>query len=361
MRECLDRVQKWIGWGNEPPAEEGTWKIGKGFALGNKYSPPGLVDSALVKVHPDATLEVRHSSNEIGMGVNTVAAQIVAEIFGVPMDSVKVVSGDTERCPYGWPPVGSHTTFCLGNALLAACEDAKRQLFEVAAPKLGVRPELLEIRDKKIYVKGHPGKEIRVQELFNPVGYGIPWTKPEIIGQCSFEIPGIPEDPETGQSERMVTDYCYGAQAVEAAVNVKTGKIKILRSVGCFDAGQPINPQLCEGQIEGGMVMGLGSALYEEMVMENGVVLNPSFLDCKILSAEDLPGNKNFEAMLAGVPHREGPFGAKGLGEGVMIPAAPAVSNAVYNAVGVRIKELPITSEKVLKALKEKAAVKANA
>jgi len=132
------------------------------------------------------------------MGVNTVVAQIVAESFGIPVDYVKVVSGDTAVCPYGWPPVGSHTTFYLGNALLIACEDAKRQLFEIVAPRLGVRAELLEIRDRKVYVKGHPGKELEIRELFRPIGQGIPPTKPEIIGQGSFHIPGIPEDPETG-------------------------------------------------------------------------------------------------------------------------------------------------------------------
>ncbi len=181
-------------------------------------------------------------------------------------------------------------------------------------------------------------------------------NKGEIIGKCIFDLTGVPEDPETGQSERIVAYYSYGAQAVEVAVDVETGEVKVLKSAGCFDAGTPINPKMCEAQIEGGIAMGMGAALYEEMVLDNGLLLNPNFIDYKIAIAESLPAMENVGVFLAGVPHRDGPFGAKGLGEGVAIPYPPAISNAIYNAVGVRIKELPISSEKLLRVLKEKMA-----
>jgi len=354
IEECLDKAQKWIEW-DKKPVQEGSWKRGKGIALGCKGTQTGFPSSALVKVHPDGSVEVRHSSQEIGMGVDTVVAQIAAESFGISMDSVRVVSGDTATCPYGYAPVSSRETFHMGNAVLAACEDAKRELFEVASPKLGVPIELLETRDRKVCVKGQPGKEVRIPLLFRPPGVGYALAKCEIIGKSTFEVPLIPEDPETGQSERQVSSYGYGAQAVEVAVDVETGEVRVLRSVGCFDGGTAINPKMCETQIEGGVGMGIGAALYEELLIsEKGETLNPNFRDYKIPTAEDMPNNANVVAMLAPAPHPEGPFGAKGLGEQVMIPYAPAVSNAIYNAVGVRIKELPITPDKILKALKEK-------
>lgn len=131
--------------------------------------------------------------------------------------------------------------------------------------------------------------------------------------------------------------------------------LSILRSAGCFDGGTPINPKMCEAQIEGGIGMAIGAALYEEqLISDKGETLNPNFRDYKIPTVEDMPDNANIATMLAPVPHSEGPFGAKGIGEETTIPCPPAVPNAIYNAVGVRIKELPITSEKVLKALKEK-------
>ncbi|MFC1872819.1 xanthine dehydrogenase family protein molybdopterin-binding subunit [Chloroflexota bacterium] len=354
VEQGLEQVQKWIGWGEEPSPQDGPWKSGKGIALGNKYTNPAYPSSALVKVHPDGSIEVRHSSHEIGMGVDTVVAQIAAESFGIDIDQIKVVSGDTDVCPYGFAPVSSRETFHTGNAVLRACEDAKRQLYEIAAPKLGVPAAQLETRDRKVCIKGHPGKEMEIRELFRPPGVGHALSGGEIIGKYTFMSPFIPEDPETGQSERIVSYYSYIAQAVEVAVDVETGKVKVLRSAGCFDMGTPINPKMCEAQIESGIAMGIGSALYEELVMSDGVILNPSFVDYKVPSAECLPNTEDLAALLAGAPHREGPFGAKGLGEGVMIPYPPAVSNAIYNAVGVRIKELPITSEKVLRALKEK-------
>ena len=146
--------------------------------------------------------------------------------------------------------------------------------------------------------------------------------------------------------------FCHGAYAIEVAVNIETGEVKIISVAGCFDMAQPINPQLCEAQMESGITMGIGHALYEEMAMSDGVILNPSFVDYKMPTAECLPSVDNIRVALAGTPHRDGPFGAKGFSEGVLTPMPAAVANAVYNAVGVRIKDLPITSEKVLKALK---------
>lgn len=168
-----------------------------------------------------------------------------------------------------------------------------------------------------------------------------------------FYIEGVTdEDFETGQGTKLTASYGYAAQAVEVAVDTETGIVKVLRWVNAFDMGTPINPKLCEGQMEGGAGMGIGSALYEELVMDNGKILNPGFRDYRFPSTKEIPSGNNMKSMTVEAPHREGPFGAKGAGEAAMTPSAPAIANAIYNAAGVRITDLPITPEKVLKALR---------
>ena len=133
---------------------------------------------------------------------------------------------------------------------------------------------------------------------------------------------------------------------------MNTGAIELVRAGTCFDMGQPINPKLCEGQMEGGLGMGIGNALYEEMISKAGSIANPNFLDYKFPSSLDLPYRANIKSMIAAIPHQEGPYGAKGFGEGTLVAVAPAIANAVYRATGARVKDLPITKEKVLNALK---------
>jgi len=353
--KCLDKIRHWIEWDKKPHQEEGPWRRGKGIALGTKFTTAGYQSSAVVKVQPDGSIEVRHSSNEIGEGINTVAAQIAAESFGVSIDRIRVLGGDTSICPYGHVSASSRETFHIGNAILIACSEAKKDLFEMAAPKLGVLAQSLDIKDRKVFVKGQPEKSIEVTKLFSPSGLGYAPGKCEIIGKCTFEIPAIPEDPGTGQSERIAVYYMYGAEAVEVAVDTETGEVRILKNAGCFDGGTPINPKMCEGQIEGGMTMAFGAALYEQQLYgQKGELLNASFHDYKIPTIEDVPDNASMVALLEPVPQPDGPFGAKGIGEVCSIPAPPAISNAIYNAVGVRIKELPITGEKIVKALNKK-------
>ncbi|MFC2047484.1 xanthine dehydrogenase family protein molybdopterin-binding subunit, partial [Chloroflexota bacterium] len=351
--ECLYKVEKWIEGNKVSPKEEGQWRRGTGIALSNKFTRLAAPSCAIVKVYPDGVVEVRHSSDEIGQGINTVVAQIAADSFGISVDQVKVVSGNTTTCPYGWPPLSSRETFYMGNAVLVACQDAKNQLFKIAAPMLGASIEELETKDRKVYMKGNEDKEIEIKGLFRPKGLGNALGVGEIIGTGLFDIPGTPEDPETGQCERMAAYYNHGVQALEVAVNIETGQVKVLKSAACFDVGQPINPKMCEAQIESVLNQGIGTGLYEMMVLDDeGVLLNPDFTNYKIPTACDVPDIDNVAIMLTGVPHRDGPFGAKGLGEGVLLPFAPALSNAIYDAVGVRIRELPISREKVFMALK---------
>jgi len=349
VKECLDRVTEWIEWNKKSEEVEGPWRKGKGIAIGNKYTMGGFSSAATVKVYPDGLVEVRHGASEMGQGLNTVVAQIAAEEFGVSVNRVRVRWGDTFLCPYDLGGVSSRLTFHTGNAVRRACQDAKRQLFEIASGILRVNIADLETKAGNIYVVGLPNRRLKITDLFN--WEGVPIKGGEILGTGSYHGPAVAEDPETGQSERMVVYYAHMAVAVEVAVNVETGEVKILRITGAVDP-TPINPKMVEGQIEGGMAQAIGSAIWEEIVLNEGVVVNPNFMDYKIPTSLDLPSNKNTKTMIVPLPHAEGPFGAKGVGELTMVPVAPAIANAVYNAVGIRIMDLPISRQKVLDAIR---------
>jgi CO/xanthine dehydrogenase Mo-binding subunit len=345
----LTKVAEGLEWGKQPDESIGPWKRGNGIAIGNKYIPAAITSCAHVKVHPDKVLEVRHSLDEEGQGITTVAAQIVAEEFGVSVADIRVVWGDTAFMPWDWASIGSRSTWTLGNALLRACQDAKRQIFQLTAPKLGVNSDDLETSDWQVFARGFPGKVIQITDLFSPLGF-IPGVG-ELMGKGEYTCPKTPEDEETGQAERAAACYMHGAYGVTVSVNVETGEVRLESITGCFDMGQPINPKMCEQQIEGGIGQGIGPMFYEEMVEDNGAVVNTDFADYKVPTAVEMPDNQNLNCMIEAVPHIEGPFGAKGLGEGVLVALAPALANAVYNATGVRIKEMPLTRERVWRAL----------
>jgi carbon-monoxide dehydrogenase large subunit len=352
-KKCLDKVVEWLERNGPHEPIGGPWKRGKGIALANKYTVAATTSCVHVKVHPDNVVEVRHSLDEMGQGINTVVAQVAAEEFGIPSDNVKVVWGDTAFMPYDWVSMASRSTWQLGHATQRACQDAKRQIFELAALKLGANVRDLETHNWNVYVKECPSKATPISDLFSPLGI-VPGLG-DIMGQGEYTSPKIPEDEKTGLSEKAATSFAHGACGVEIAVNTETGEVRVERIVCAFDMGQPINPKMCEQQIEGGLVQAIGSTLYEEMLTENGAVTNPTFLDYKIPTTMDIPSRENMKCILAPVPDPEGPFGAKALGEAVLAPIAPAIGNAFCNATGVRKKDLPFTREKVLEAIKNKS------
>jgi CO/xanthine dehydrogenase Mo-binding subunit len=356
VADCLDKICESIRL-NEKSADEGPWRKGKGLALGNKYSSPGSHYGARIHVTENERVVIYHGADAIGQGVNTVMAQIAAEEFGVLPDSVDVVFSDTAVTPYfGHGSTSSRTTFNLGNALRRACDAAKREILERASVRLEAPPEVMAIGNMEVYVKSHPNRKIKVRELFSPAIGG------EIVGSADYKTECIADDPSTGQldpalagqGKRFMAFYAYAAKAVEVAVNIESGEIKVLRCHGAIDLGKAINPKICEQQSEGGMAMGIGSALYEETLMQDGRILNPSFTDYRVPLATQMPANENMKSLFVeSAPHKDGPFGAKGFAEGVVTGMEPAIANAVFNAVGVRIKELPISPEKILRALRQ--------
>lgn len=352
VRECLDKVVEWISWNEKPIKEIEPWKRGKGIAIGNKSLLGGSSSVIIVRVGQDGKIEVRTGATEIGQGIMTCLAQIAAEEFSISVDRIKVVSGDTIFCPFDFGTVASRSLFHNGNALIIACKDAKRQLYEMAGLKLGISPDDLATANGKIYAKVTPERSLKIEDLFTPAG--VPPEKREILASGSYTGPLMPVEPDTGQSERYVIDYSHAACAVEVAVNVETGEIRILKSVLACDVGRAINPKVVEAQIEGGMGMGIGSAIYEEVALDNGAVVNPTLVDYRIPTTGDIPSGENNESMIVEIADEEGPFGAKGVGELPLVAVAPAIANAVYNAVGVRIRDLPLSKEKVLEGIKKR-------
>jgi CO/xanthine dehydrogenase Mo-binding subunit len=368
--ECMDKVTKAINLHEKSPSK-GAWRMGKGIALGNKYSTAPMLCEARIKIAEDEKVILYHSADDIGMGVNVAMSQIVAEEFSITMDDVKVIFSDTDVTPFfADGSNSSRVTYNLGNAVCRACDDAKADLFRRAARVLKVSPEELETKKMEVYSKTNPEKRLKIRDLFvphmsrPPALYGTAIDGGEIVGKASFRAESAPDDPATGQIDpelakqglRINTFFAYYAKAVEVAVNIETGEVKVIRCFSGIDLGKAINPKMCEQQSEGGMLMGIGSALYEELLMEEGNVLNPNFTDYQIPVAIQMPPNENIQSFFVeSAPHKDGPYGAKGFGECANVAVEPAIAAAVYDAVGIRIKDLPITPEKVLRALREKS------
>ena len=277
--------------------------------------------------------------------------QIAAEVLGITTDNITAAAIDTEFTPYDWKTVSSRSTFFSGNAVKLAAEDAKRQLIDLASKKLGVSPDNLVCRDGRVFANNEPEKGVSFKALAH---YGNLSASGPIIGKGGFGLHAIdPIHPETGQSKRFSAYWMYGAQAAEVEVDKETGEVTILKMTAAHDVGKALNPLNCEQQIEGSLATGIGTALYEELVLDSGKAANASFVDYKIPRAKDIP---ELIPLIVEAAHREGPFGAKGLGEPGLSPTAPAISNAIYDAIGVRIKDLPITPEKIVEALKDKSS-----
>ena len=362
-KEGLKKVSEWMAR-QEPSRPAGdSVKIGRGMALCNKYTKVDTASTAMIKVHMDGTIEARHGATECGQGCNTIFTQMVAEEFKVPMEKIKLVWGDTAVTSYDFDSASSRSTMYVGNALLLACRDAKRQMFELAAPKLETTPDRLTTEEGRIFIKDSPEKALDIAGIFLPA---LPEARGtvkqaicleeggELLGKATFWGHPSEEDPETGQGERLTMSYCYGAQAVEVAVDMETGLVKVLKCASAFDCGRPMNPKLVEGQMEGGAAMGIGSGLHEGFIFnDKGELVNPNFHDYRICSTMEVPSGENMASFIVEDPHQEGPFGAKGMGEAAMNATAPAIANAIYDATGTRVKHLPMTPERILRAFKE--------
>ncbi|MEE8204834.1 MAG: xanthine dehydrogenase family protein molybdopterin-binding subunit [Dehalococcoidales bacterium] len=345
IEECIKKASTSAKW----KRANGSSNRGMGIACLQHISGV-LSSSAVVKIMEDGSACVQTGAAELGAGQETVLSQIAAEELGLPLEDIRIIMADTDATPYNWGTQGSRATYCAGNAIKAAAADAKAHLFKIAATQLEANPEDLLARERRVFVKGSPEKGISFREL----GILSHWvTGGPAVGSSTFMVEARHTDPKRviGFPFGGVTAFIFAAQVVEVEVDRDTGQVKILQAHAAHDVGKAINPLNVEGQIQGGFVQGVGYALAEQLTFDNGKIINANLMDYKIPAATDVP---NIVTVIVEEPEPTGPFGAKGVGEPGLVATAPALANAVYDAIGVRIKDLPITSEKILNALKYK-------
>ncbi len=354
--ECIDQVAAAVEWEKEEVSPDPAKAIGKGFAVFWKAPamPPNASSSAFLKFNEDGSINLLVSAMELGQGYMTVMAQIAAEILAVPPAKVRVETPDTDRNPYEWQTVASHITWSCGNAVKSAALDARQQIFEAVCEAHHLEFDSLYVEDEQVKCTTDPNLAIPLKEI---VINGImvadgTFRGGPIVGKGIYmpRFTSALSDPETGQGGHPNVHYTVGAGAIVLEVDKQTGRMKVLKAVEAVDAGKAINPDTVKGQITGGLLQGLATVLYEDMRYdEDGRLLNPNFTDYKIPTAMDIPDE--VVPIIVEVPQPDGPFGARGIAEHTMIPAAPTVANAVESAVGVRIKSMPITAERVALAI----------
>ena len=347
-KDTLRRAVEVSGYGEPMEAPDNAKVVrGRGLATMHKMTNTPSTSAAIIKMHQDGSVNLLCSTIEIGQGIYTALRQIVAERLGIDMEQIRISPPDTNYTPFDQSTSGSRSVFHMGNAMLSAAQDLTRKLCELAAPLLDCPVDSVEYRDGAVWRK-HSNTSLSAGEIirghFGPRGASVQ-------GDGVFTPPSAkPPDKETGHSPKASAFWMYATQVADVEVDLETGKVTLLKIVAAHDAGKIINPNDAEGQIEGGVVQGVGATLHEEMVVNDGYVMNPSFAEYKIPSAMDIP---KIVPVFVETSHNEGPYGAKGLGEPVLAPTSPAIANAIFNATGARVTSLPITPEKVLQALKE--------
>ena len=359
LMEAIDKVANEIEWGKKETSSDPNKVIGKGFSLFWKAPamPPNASSSAFLKFNEDASLNILVSGMEIGQGYLTVLAQIAAEVLSVPVEKIRVETPDTDRNPYEWQTVASHVTWGCGNAVKQAAEDAREQIFDLIERAKGKKRDELYLEDECVRSKVEkdfslPLKNFIISGIQKEDGT---FRGGPIIGRGMFmpEFASALSDPETSQGGHPNVHYTVGAAAVKIEVDKQTGKVKIPKVVLAVDCGKAINPDLVNGQITGGILQGIATVLYEDMRFDNkGKLINANFSDYKIPTAMDIPDE--VVPIIIEVAQPDGPYGARGMGEHTMIPAAPIIANAVEDALGIRIKSMPITAEKIALAVKNR-------
>ncbi len=332
LEAILDHVADRLRWKDRFDRGTGPLKRGRGLAVALKASISPTASVAILNVGADGSAILYISTVDMGQGSDTAMAQIVGEVLNMPAESVKVVARDTDVTPYDMGTLGSRSLFHMGHAVRGAAE-------EVRAKIAALRREV-----------GEPeGSNAPVSELFRKK-YGM--LAGNIVGSGGYRPDYIAPDHDTGRTP-LVTPYwmCAGAGA-EVEVDTETGRVRVTRMVNVVDCGKPVNPRIVETQISGAALMQLGFTMFEKMTLDNGQITNASLADYKIPGIADVPPVMINEAIDA--YQHNAPFGAKGVGESSTMCLSPAIANAIDDAIGVRLLELPITPEAVLRALREK-------
>jgi 4-hydroxybenzoyl-CoA reductase subunit alpha len=348
FRECLQKVSEASAWKQKRnfPQRNARKAYGIGLGCGGFPSGAGFYfnrttsahSTVIIKAGEGGGLSVLTGASDIGQGSDSVVSQIVAEVLGLDLEDIHVTSADTQVTPPDMGTYSSRVTVAAGSAALKAASAARDELFKVVADELRTNADQLIAQDRNIFMKESPHKLMSFADavkLYQTKNCGSP-----LVVKGSYNSP----DP-------LSPTYSFGAYICEVEVDLRTGEVNVKRFTVAHDCGQPLNPMSVEGQIEGCIGMGLGYATSECLSFDGGQTLNPSFLGYHVPTAKQMP-QMDITHVITEDPH--GPYGAKETGEGSLDPAAPAIINAIYSATGVRIKDLPVTPEKILKGLKQK-------
>jgi xanthine dehydrogenase molybdenum-binding subunit len=347
LEQCMDKVKEKLEWSRPKSKGEGVGMaslihVGGGARV---YKSDGC--GTIIKMDDFAKIDLFTGATDMGQGSDTVIAQIVGEELGLQVEDIHVIHTDTDVCPWDVGSHASRTTFVAGNAALGAARKLKARILELGAKQLEAPLEKLLLKEGHIVHREDPEKKMQIAKLLRKAHFSHGGQM--LMAEHFYD----PANENMGKDFRgnMSMTYTFGTHGVRVRVDEETGKVKILKYIAAHDIGKAINPMLLEGQVYGGVMMGLGYALTEQVISEKGQNMNPNFRDYKILTAKDVVP---IEAPVLETYDVDGPFGAKGIGEPGCVPTAPAIANAIYDAIGVRIKDLPITPERVLAAIREK-------
>ena len=348
LKECLNEVAESIGWESNRTSDSkikkdspvGSVRRGKGLACMIKATITPSISCAVVKLNEDASLSLYTGTVEMGQGSETVLAQIAGKELGIPLEKIQVLGVDTDVVPYDLTTSSSRSTFHMGKAVQLAARDILRQLTMIAATEYSVPEEKITFAGGKLRL---PETQVDYAELmFKRFGM----RGGTLVGEGQVKTSTKDEYGEKSTS----AFWFLAAGAAEVEVDIDTGKFKLLKYATAVDVGKALNPLGCRQQLAGAAITGIGQAMFEEIVYDNGQLINPNLVDYILPSLGDMPAT--IDPICVEVPDPTGPFGAKGIGESALIPVAPAIANAIYDAVGVRIKDLPIKAEKVYLGLR---------
>jgi len=354
LMECIDRVdaemKRLVGEGADPfvaCSVPGAEHLVRAWGFAAAYKNTGLgggapdKSGAEVELYDDGMFEVRSSSAEMGQGLVSVMRMIVAEEMSVAPEQVRVLVMDTDLTPNGGPTTASRQTFVTGNASRYAAKTLRNAITAALAEKYDVKPEQIKFKDGIIHANGNSMTYAEIAKEMKSMG-----QQPRALYEYE-----APKTQPLGTGGDMHFAFSFGAQAAEVEVNKLTGEVRVLRVISANDVGMAVNPLGLQGQIEGGVMMGLGNALTEEFIVENGYVVTDHLARYRVPGIMLTP---EITAIIVEHPTAEGPYGAKGVGEICSIPTTPAITNAIYNAVGVRVDKTPVDQELIAREIWER-------
>jgi CO/xanthine dehydrogenase Mo-binding subunit len=345
LSETIGRVAQEIqrlGTPPSSPSRKYAWGVASMFyGIGAGARPnPGR---ARVDVDDCGGFTLSVGIGDVGQGSSTVLSQIAAEVLKRPVEEIRLVSGDTACCPDSGITAASRVTYIVGRAVQLAAEELVGKLREAAASLLHTAPDKVRYDRRGFSLIGGPAAPVSVAEAVGILKAENRSPSAESLYDHTF----TPLDPRTGQGEPMAT-YAFATHGTLVAVDIQTGEVEVLKVIACHDVGRAVNPAAVTGQIEGAISMGMGFGLLEEIVLVKGRMQNPGFRQYYLLTALDMPETVS---LIAEAPEETGPFGAKGVGEPALIPTAPAIVNAIQAATGIRVRELPVTPERLWRLL----------